>query len=105
MPEPGPDGVRHRRPTEADYVPIVRLIDDWWGSGPGSESLDRLWLQHFTGTSWLAEVIGGRIGGFLLGSCPRTTPTRPVAGSSAWIRTCAGRASVGRCTTGSSPMP
>src|SRR5579862_3012567 len=67
MPEPGPDGVRYRRPTEADHVPIVRLIDDWWGGGPGFESLDRLWLQHFTGTSWLAEVSGARIGGFLVG--------------------------------------
>lgn len=60
-------GVTFRRPTEADYVAIVRVIDDWWGGRQLSQLLPRLWLQHFTGTSWLAESADGRIAGFLVG--------------------------------------
>ena len=59
--------IRFRRPTEADYVPIVRLIDDWWGGRSMTDLLQRVWLQHFTGTSWLAETDDGRIAGFLIG--------------------------------------
>lgn len=57
--------VSFRRPTEADYLGIVRVVDDWWGRSL-SGLLPRLWLQHFTGTSWLAEQ-DGRIAGFLIG--------------------------------------
>jgi ribosomal protein S18 acetylase RimI-like enzyme len=56
-----------RRPTEADYAGIVRVIDDWWGGRSIAQLLPRLWLQHFTGTSWLAEQADGRIAGFLIG--------------------------------------
>ena len=69
--EPSPpeplQGITFRRPTEADYTPIVRVIDDWWGGRNLSQLLPRLWLQHFTGTSWLAEGPDGRIAGFLIG--------------------------------------
>jgi ribosomal protein S18 acetylase RimI-like enzyme len=64
---PGPEGVTFRRPTEADYPAIIRVIDDWWGGRNLSQLLPRLWLQHFTGTSWLAETPDGRIAGFLVG--------------------------------------
>lgn len=56
-----------RRPTEADYPSIVRVIDDWWGGRKMDVLLPRLWLQHFTGTSWLAETADGRLAGFLVG--------------------------------------
>jgi GNAT superfamily N-acetyltransferase len=60
--------LRFRRPTEADYVPIVRVVDDWWGGRSMAILLPRLWLQHFTGTSWLAETLDdGRLAGFLVG--------------------------------------
>lgn len=59
--------ITFRRPTEDDYVPIVRVVDDWWGGRNLSQLLPRLWLQHFTGTSWLAEGPDAKIAGFLVG--------------------------------------
>jgi ribosomal protein S18 acetylase RimI-like enzyme len=61
------EGITFRRPTEADYPAISRVIDDWWGGRSMSVLLPRLWLQHFTGTSWLAETADGRLAGFLIG--------------------------------------
>lgn len=61
------DDVVFRRPTEADYPAIIRVVDDWWGGRDLSRLLPRLWLQHFTGTSWLAEGADGRLAGFLIG--------------------------------------
>lgn len=62
-----PSEIRYRRPTEADYVPIVRVVDDWWGGRKMDVLLPRLWLQHFSGTSWLAETEDGHLAGFLIG--------------------------------------
>ena len=59
--------VRYRRPTEADYPAIAAVIDDWWGGRRMDALLHRLWLQHFTGTSWLAETDDGALAGFLIG--------------------------------------
>ena len=59
--------IRFRRPTEADYPTIIRVIDDWWGGRKMDVLLPRLWLQHFTGTSWLAEAEDGHLAGFLIG--------------------------------------
>lgn len=59
--------IRYRRPTEADYVPIVRVVDDWWAGRHLDELLPRLWLQHFTGTSWVAETEEAALAGFLIG--------------------------------------
>jgi ribosomal protein S18 acetylase RimI-like enzyme len=64
---PDAPGIRFRRPTEADYPAISRVIDDWWGGRRMDVLLPRLWLQHFTGTSWLAETDDGRLAGFLIG--------------------------------------
>jgi L-amino acid N-acyltransferase YncA len=61
------EGVTLRRPTEADYPAISTVIDDWWGGRELDHLLPRLWLQHFTGTSWLAETGNGRLAGFLIG--------------------------------------
>ena len=64
---PGQEGIVFRRPTESDYPEMVRVIDDWWGGRKMDVLLPRLWLQHFTGTSWLAETGDGRLAGFLIG--------------------------------------
>lgn len=61
------DDITFRRPIEADYPAISRVIDDWWGGRKMDNLLPRLWLQHFTGTSWLAESGNGRLAGFLVG--------------------------------------
>ena len=68
------DGITFRRPTEADYPGMVRVIDDWWGGRKVDVLLPRMWLQHFTGTSWLAETQDGRLAGFLVGF---HSPDRP----------------------------
>jgi ribosomal protein S18 acetylase RimI-like enzyme len=64
----------YRRPTEADYPRITHVVDDWWGGRKMEVLLPRLWLQHFTGTSWLAETPDGELAGFLIGFL---SPDRP----------------------------
>jgi ribosomal protein S18 acetylase RimI-like enzyme len=56
-----------RRPAEDDYPRMVRVVDDWWGGRKMDVLLPRLWLQHFTGTSWIAETPEGELAGFLVG--------------------------------------
>jgi ribosomal protein S18 acetylase RimI-like enzyme len=63
-----------RRPTEADHPAIVGVVDEWWGGRRLRHLLPRLWLQHFTGTSWVAETPEGRLAGFLIGFI---SPDRP----------------------------
>lgn len=64
---PAVPGLRLRRPVEADYGPIVSVVDEWWGGRVMHQLLPRLWFQHFTGTSWVAETSDGRLSGFLVG--------------------------------------
>lgn len=59
--------LRFRRPTEADHPFLVGQVDDWWGGRKLHQLLPRLWLQHFTGTSWVVEDGTGRPIGFLIG--------------------------------------
>jgi ribosomal protein S18 acetylase RimI-like enzyme len=56
-----------RRPREDDYLALVGVVDDWWDGRRMHLLLPRLWLQHFGGTSWLAEDGEGRLAGFLIG--------------------------------------
>jgi ribosomal protein S18 acetylase RimI-like enzyme len=63
----GADELQLRRPTEDDYLRVVRVVDDWWDDRPVHVLLPRLWFQHFAGTSWLAEDRDGRLAGFLVG--------------------------------------
>jgi len=60
-------GITFRRPTEADYPAMVRVIDAWWGGRDMQWLLPRLWLQHFSSSSWLAETDKGELAGFLVG--------------------------------------
>ena len=58
---------RFRRPVEADHRFLVMQVDEWWGGLKLHQLLPRLWLQHFTGTSWVAEDAKGAPVGFLVG--------------------------------------
>jgi ribosomal protein S18 acetylase RimI-like enzyme len=58
---------RIRRPVETDHARIVGRVDEWWGERKLHQLLPRLWLQHFTGTSWLVEDAQGSPIGFLVG--------------------------------------
>ena len=75
MPEAAEDIV-YRRPTEDDHPIIVGVVDEWWGGRHVHEYLPRLWLQHFTGTSWVAEGPDGRLAGFLIGFISPDHPDR-----------------------------
>jgi GNAT superfamily N-acetyltransferase len=68
------EAFRFRRPVEADHTVLVGQVDDWWGGRKLHQLLPRLWFQHFTGTSWVAEDADGRIVGFLVGF---VSPDRP----------------------------
>lgn len=73
----GPAGLRFRRPVEADHAFVVSRVDGWWGGRRLHDLLPRLWFQHFTGTSWIAEDEAGRIVGFLVGF---VSPDHPDVG-------------------------
>ncbi len=61
------DPFRFRRPVEADHAFLVGQVDEWWGGRRLHQLLPRLWLQHFTGTSWGVEDGQGSPIGFLVG--------------------------------------
>ena len=67
--------VHLRRPIETDHARLVGQVDDWWGGRKLRQLLPRLWFQHFTGTSWVAEDGDGRLVGFLVGFI---SPDRPA---------------------------
>lgn len=70
-----PDGLVFRRPTEDDHARIVGLVDEWWGGRRMRALLPRLWFQHFTGTSWVAEAPEGRLLGFVVAFISQDDPT------------------------------
>jgi GNAT superfamily N-acetyltransferase len=69
------DDLRFRRPTEDDYPAVIGVVDEWWGGRRVRALLPRLWFQHFTGSSWIAESDDGRLEGFLVGF---VSPDRPA---------------------------
>ena len=66
--------IAFRRPVEPDYARLVDLVDEWWGGRRMRLLLPRLWLQHFGGTSWIAERGDGRVAGFLIGFISQDHP-------------------------------
>jgi ribosomal protein S18 acetylase RimI-like enzyme len=58
--------LRLRRPLPDDHPRVVAVIDEWWGGRRMSALLPRLWFEHFSGTSWIAEDADGRLLGFLV---------------------------------------
>jgi ribosomal protein S18 acetylase RimI-like enzyme len=72
-----PDGLgdlSFRRPTEADHPRVVDVIDDWWGDRRMRHLLPRLWLEHFSGTSWIVERRDGRLAGFVVAFVSQDDP-------------------------------
>ena len=68
------EDIAFRRPVESDHARLVDLVDEWWGGRRMRFLLPRLWLQHFTGTSWIAERADGRVAGFLVGFISQDHP-------------------------------
>ena len=63
-----------RRPSEDDHARVVAAIDEWWGGRRLRDLLPRLWLQHFNGTSWIAEDPDGRLRGFVVAFLSQDDP-------------------------------
>ena len=64
-----------RRPTGADHPRIVDVVDDWWDGRRMRLMLPRLWLEHFSGTSWVVERADGRLAGFVVAFLSQDDPT------------------------------
>jgi GNAT superfamily N-acetyltransferase len=58
-----------------DYVPIIQIIDEWWGGRPMAIMLHRLFFEHFQPTSFVIEK-NAEIQGFLVGFRSQTAPTQ-----------------------------
>ncbi|WP_103349197.1 GNAT family N-acetyltransferase [Amycolatopsis sp. CA-128772] len=70
-----------RRPTPGDHLPVLAVLDGWWGGLGGEEGsrqrallLPKLMFQHF-GDSSLLVTSGDRIVAFLIGFL---SPSRPA---------------------------
>jgi ribosomal protein S18 acetylase RimI-like enzyme len=55
----------------SDYYVISPLINEWWGGRNMSDMLPKLFFDHFTNTSFIAEKEGGIVG-FLIGFISQT---------------------------------
>ncbi|HET7901649.1 MAG TPA: GNAT family N-acetyltransferase [Candidatus Nanopelagicales bacterium] len=50
-----------------DHPRIIAVVDDWWGGRRMAALLPSLFLEHFAGTSYVAEDGDGELVGFLVG--------------------------------------
>ncbi|MGE7689462.1 GNAT family N-acetyltransferase [Lysinibacillus sp. NPDC097214] len=55
----------------SDYYVISPLINEWWGGRNMSDMLPKLYFDHFTQTSFIAEK-DGKLVGFLIGFLSQT---------------------------------
>ncbi|WP_313804656.1 GNAT family N-acetyltransferase [Cytobacillus sp.] len=55
----------------SDYYIISPLINEWWGGRDMSDKLPKLFFDHFTQTSFIAEK-DGKLVGFLIGFLSQT---------------------------------
>jgi len=55
----------------ADYLPIISVLNDWWGGRKMSDMLPKLFFVHFQETSFIAEK-DSQIVGFLTGFFSQT---------------------------------
>jgi ribosomal protein S18 acetylase RimI-like enzyme len=69
------DDLTFRRPTATDHPRVVDVLDEWWGGRRMRAYLPRLWLEHFSGTSWIAERPDGRLEGFVVAFLSQDDPS------------------------------
>jgi GNAT superfamily N-acetyltransferase len=55
-----------RRPTIADHLPVVSVVDEWWGGFHVAPLVQNLFFEHFSSTSFVEDGDDG-IRSFLLG--------------------------------------
>ena len=63
-----------RKPVEEDHARIAPLVDEWWGGRSMQDLLPRLFFQHFTGTSTVAETDDGELAGFVVAFVSQDDP-------------------------------
>ncbi|WP_283152543.1 GNAT family N-acetyltransferase [Guptibacillus hwajinpoensis] len=61
--------IRHVK--QSDYYVISPLINEWWNGGQMIDKLPKMFFDHFTNTSFIAEE-NGEIAGFLIGFLSQT---------------------------------
>lgn len=67
--------LRLRHAREDDYLPIIRVIDGWWGGRQMADMLPRLFFAHFQDTSFIVEDADtGERAGFLIGFVSQSKP-------------------------------
>jgi ribosomal protein S18 acetylase RimI-like enzyme len=62
-----------RNAEQADYLPIIQVVNDWWGGRRMSDMLPKLFFVHFKPTCFVAEH-DGKILGFVIGLVSQTFP-------------------------------
>ena len=65
--------VRIRNAHPSDYMPIISVIDTWWGGRRMSDMLPKLFFTHFCETSFIAKSNDQTIG-FLIGFLSQSNP-------------------------------
>jgi GNAT superfamily N-acetyltransferase len=64
----------HTRNLESsDYIPIINVLNEWWGGRHMSDMLPKLFFTHFNTTSFVSEH-EGTIVGFLVGFVSQARP-------------------------------
>ena len=57
-----------------DHPRIIEVVDDWWGGRRMSALIPSLFLEHFAGTSLVAEDAEGALVGFCIGFVSQDHP-------------------------------
>ena len=57
-----------------DHARIVAVVDDWWGGRRMAVLIPSLFLEHFAGTSLVAEDAAGELAGCCIGFVSQDRP-------------------------------
>lgn len=67
--------LRLRHAREDDYLPLIAVINDWWGGRQIADMLPRLFFAHFGDTSFIVEDADTQErAGFLIGFVSQSQP-------------------------------
>lgn len=66
--------MRLRALTVADHLPVVAVMNEWWGGRQVDHLLPRLFFEHFGDSGLWAETSSGELAGFLVGFLSQTQP-------------------------------
>jgi ribosomal protein S18 acetylase RimI-like enzyme len=64
--------MRGARPD--DHARIIAVVDDWWGGRRMAVLIPSLFLEHFSGTSFVDDDADGELAGFCIGFVSQDHP-------------------------------